>query len=157
MKNKEKEYKMKKQLFTLALLTAGYVANTQGMGTLALVYMTNINEKMAAGTRQNVNAVYARIKSETPKGHNKSVVRLEETTPGKWVIIAENPGTAAIILEKKVSGYSTDKKLNVCEHDITVTGTGRKNKNERNDEGIEVEEIEMDSEMRRDAIMRDVK
>ena len=112
---------MKKQLFTLALLTFGYVASSHSAGTLALVYMTNIDKKMAAGTTQKVNAIYARIKSETPKVHGQSVLRLEETEPGKWLIITENPGTATIVLEKKVSGYSIDKKLNTCEHDITVT------------------------------------
>jgi len=108
------------------------------MGTLALVYMTNINETMAAGTKQKVNAIYARIESENPKVHNQSVLRLEETKPGEWDMIAEGPGLVTVILEKREPGFKPETKLNVCKHIITVTGSA-KNKD------IVVDEIDMNS------------
>ena len=150
---------MKKQLFTLALLTLGYVASSHSMGVLVIAQLTKIKETMAVGTTQEVNAVAAYIVSEKPAhGFHGPVLRLEETKPGKWMITTENPGVASIVLEKKKSGYT--KKFHAAEHDITVTGTeigsgvtdtdglvveSIESVVDADDECIMVDEIEMDS------------
>jgi len=174
---------MKKQLFTLALLTLGYVASSQSMAVAFMAHMNKINETMATGTTQIVNAVNAYVVSEDPKVADQSVLRIEEIVSGKnkgkWIITTENPGTAAIVIEKKLSGYKD--RTHKAEHDITVTGAKNKNSKrvtdrdglvvesvqsdiEYNDEGIEVDEIDMDSltsnsdmEMDEDDVYSDVR
>jgi hypothetical protein len=170
---------MKKQLFTLALLTLGYVASSHSMGVAVLAHMNKINETMPAGTTQMVRGVDAHVVKETPRIPGQSVLRIEEVisgpNKGKWIITTENPGTASIVIKKKLSGYTN--KFHSAEHDITVTRA--KNKKGKyitdedglvvesiesvvSDKGIVVDEIEMDSEARishiemRDDVMNDV-
>jgi hypothetical protein len=151
---------MKKQLFTLALLTLGYVASSHSMGVAVLAHLTKFKETMAVGTTQKVNAVAAYIVpgSEKPKVHGQEVIKLEETKEGVWTITTLNPGMVSVVLEKKKSGYTN--QFHAAEHDLTVTGApkGKKKQvkdvdglmvesiqNVLSDKDIVVDEIEMDS------------
>ncbi len=156
---------MKKQLFTLALLTLGYVASSHGGMVLLHSHMNKFKETMALGETQMVRGVDVRIISQTPSIPGQSVVTVEEIVSGpnmgKWIITTVGLGFAAIEIDKKIGGYT--KKFHTAEHDITVTKAKNKNKKRVTDkdglvvdsiqeesfvpdEGIEVDEIEMNSE-----------
>ncbi len=153
---------MKKQLFTLALLTLGYVASSHSMGVAVLAHLNKIKETMAPETIQLVRGVNAYVVSQTPKIAGQTVLEIEKVVSGpnkgKWCITTKNPGLASIVIEKKLSGHT--KKTHMAEHDITVTGSAKdKNRGrvtdrdglivesvQSDDEGIEVDEIDLDSE-----------
>ena len=156
---------MKKQLFTLALLTLGYIASSQSMAVALMAHMNKIDETMAAGTTQKVRGVDAYIISQEPKVAGETVLTITKIVSGpdkdKFEIASVKPGLAKIVIKKRKNGHTN--KFHMAEHDITVTGAKNKSSKrvtdrdglvvesvqsdiEYNDEGIEVDEIDLDSE-----------
>ena len=155
---------MKKQLFTLALLTLGYVASSHSMAVAVMAHMNKIDETMAAGTTQKVRGVDAYIISQEPNVPGETVLTITKIVSGpdkgKHEIASVKPGLAKIVIKKAKGGYTN--KFHMAEHDITVTGAKNKKDTyvtdidglvvesvqsdiEYNDEGIVVDEIDMDS------------
>ena len=137
---------MKKQLFTLALLTLGYVASSHSMGVAVVAHLTKLKTNVAADTTQTVNAKAMWFEDEKPVIAGQPVLEIEETKPGTWLVKHVNPGTAMLHIRKKNPGYSHghEKGHHKCKGAlITVTGTAT-----ATDEGIVVDEIEMGSETR---------
>jgi len=141
---------MKKQLFTLALVALGYVASSHGMGVAILAHMNKINETMAPDTTQIVRGVNAYVVSQTPQVHGQTVVRVEKIVSGpnkgKFMVTSENPGTAAIVIEKRIGGHTN--KVHYAEHDITVKGSAKdKDRGRVTDrDGLVVESVQNDDE-----------
>lgn len=137
---------MKKQLFTLALLALGYVASSHGMGVAVLAHMNKIKETMAPETTQVVRGVNAYVVSQQPKVAGQTVIEIEKIVSGpnkdKYQITSKNPGTAAIVIEKRIGGHTN--KVHYAEHDITVKGSAKdKDRGRvRDEDGLVVESIE---------------
>ena len=155
---------MKKQLFTLALLTLGYVASSHSMAVAVMAHMNKINETMAPDTTQVVRGVNAYVVSQTPNVASQTVIRIEKIVSGpdkgKFNIISEDLGKASIVIEKKIGGHHPAKKVHYAKHDITVAGSAKDKDRGRvrdrdglvvesiqsDDEGIEVDDFDLDSE-----------
>ncbi len=155
---------MKKQLFTLALLTLGYVASSHGALVAAMAHMNKFNETMAVGETQMVRGVDVRIISQTPAVPGETVFEVDEIVSGpntgKWIFTTKAKGTGEIEIDKTIGGHHPSKKVRTAKHTITVIGA-KTNKKRRvsdedglvvdsiqsvvSDEGIVVDQIEMDS------------
>lgn len=126
---------MKKQLFTLALISLGYIASSHGMGVAIMAEWGKFKKDVVENTSQTVYATAIWIEDETPTVPGQPVLELEETKKNVWVLKHLNPGTATVYIKKRNSGYSEghEKAHHHCKPSvITVRESNKRKTNKKN-------------------------